>query len=323
MTRSRPWRSLFAGLFLATPGLAGQPAESPPAATQPAETQPAQAQPAAPTGPPVVTLVEAGSEPHQPLRFRPKVGATQAIEMTARIEMAQSMGGMAMPSQKAPTMRYAMQTTITAADEAGDISYAFEYTSAEVLDEPGVNPLVADMMRNALKAIQGLRGTGVMTDQGFAKLARFERPPDMDPMLLEQIGEMERSMEQLVSPFPAEPVGVGAVWKIQSATEQQGILIRQTATVHLVAVDEGRVELRMEVSQRADPQKIEAPGMPPMNLKAFKADGTTTSVLRLDQLFPEASTTNLTNDTTILIEQFGGPQELQQHTKLHSETKTK
>jgi hypothetical protein len=60
-----------------------------------------------------------------------------------------------------------------------------------------------------------------------------------------------------------------------------------------------------------------------MQLKSHKAEGATTTVLRLDRLFPETSTTNLTNDTTIMMGQSGVQQELQQRGVLVSETKTK
>ncbi|MHC4080620.1 MAG: hypothetical protein ACYS15_01190 [Planctomycetota bacterium] len=328
MKRYRPWPCLFAAPLLVSPGLVAQPAETPPAAfpsseTQPAATQPAESTPALPTERPVVTLLEAGEGPHRLLRFRPKVGVTQVIEMTVRLEMENSLGGQAMPSQKLPAMQYSMETVVNAAEEAGDISYEFEYKTANVVDEPGVNPFAAGALRNALKAIEGLRGKGIMTDRGFNKLIRFDRPPDMDPMLQQQLAEMERSMEQLVSPFPAEPVGVGAVWKVESAIRQQGMLISQTSTVTVLAGGGDRVEVRTELTQTADPQPLEVPGAPPMQLKSHKAEGATTTVLRLDRLFPETSTTNLTNDTTIMMGQSGVQQELQQRGVLVSETKTK
>jgi hypothetical protein len=318
MNHPRPWPCLFAGLFLATPGLTGQPAQTPPAVTQPAVPRPA-----TPQRPPVVTLLEAGAGPRQALRLRPKVGVTQVIELTVRIKMDQTLAGMAMPPQKPPAIRYTMAAVVNAADEGGDITYGFEYKTGDVVDEPGVSPLAAEMMRSALKAIEGLRGVGVMTDRGFHKLVRFERPPDMDARLLPQLEEMERSIEHLVSLFPSEPVGPGAVWKVQRTIDHQGMLIRQTDVVNLVAADDDRVEVRSELSQHADPQKVEAPGMPPATLQSFEARGTRTSVLRPDRVFPEASTTDLTNDATILLQQFGGEHELQQHTELRLETKTK
>jgi hypothetical protein len=93
--------------------------------------------------------------------------------------------------------------------------------------------------------------------------------------------------------------------------------------VNLVAVDDDRIEIRTELSQHADPQKLETPGLPPMTLLWFEAKGTTTSVLRPGRLFPEATTKELANDATIRLERFGAEQELQQHTDLRLETKTK
>jgi hypothetical protein len=324
MKYRRPWPCLLAALLPAASGLAAQPAETqpaaPPAATPPAETE---NETGASSRWPVVTLLEAGAGPHRPLRFAPKVGVTQVIEMTVSIEMEQTLGGTAMPSQKAPAMLYTMETVINAADEAGDISYEFEYKHADIVDEPGMNPFVAEMMRNALKAIEGLRGKGIMTDRGFNKLIRFDRHPNMDPMLEQQVGEMERSMEQLVAPFPAEPIGVGATWKVESSIRQQGMLISQTAVVKVLSAEADRVEVQAELTQTAEPQALVAPGAPPMKLTSYRAEGTTTTVLRLGRLFPESAKIRLVNDTTVLIDRFGVEQELQQHGVLVSETKTK
>jgi len=319
----RPWPCLFAALLPVAPGLAVQPAETQPARTPPAATQPAATAPDAPTSRPVVTLLEAGAGPHRPLRFKPKVGMIQVIEITVRVEVEESRGGQAMPKQKAPTTQYTLETIVNAADEAGDISYEFEYKAADIVEEPGVNPFLIEMTRNAVKTIEGLRGKAVMTDRGFNKLIRFDRPADMDPLLQQQVGQMERSMEQMVSPFPAEAVGVGAVWKVESAIEQQGMLISQTAVVKVLAADGDRVEVLTEVTQTTETQKLEAPGMPPMKLKSYRAEGTTTTVLRLGRLFPETATMNMTTDISVLLDQFGVEQELQRRGVVTSEIKTK
>jgi hypothetical protein len=328
MTRLRPFNSCLAALALAASGLAAPPetrpaetpAEAPP--QTPPET-PAEAPAKAEKTPLVVTLVEPGAGPRRPFRFRPKVGSTEVIEMTIRVDMEQTMDGMAMPSQKTPAMQYTMQVTITDVDAAGDVSYDFEYQKADIIDEPGVNPFLSEMMRNALKAIEGLHGKGVITDQGYNKMVRFDRDPDTDPTLLQQMEGMEQSMEQLVSPFPDEPIGVGAVWKVEGALEQQGMQIHQGTTIHLVAAEGDRVEVEADLHQDAEPQKFEAPGMPPMSLKSYKADGQVKSVLMLNHLFPTSSTTKLTNETTVVIESPGAQQELTQRTVLDSELKAK
>jgi hypothetical protein len=316
MTRRRPWL-LIAALALGAPGLAAQTAT-----TQPAEAPEAKTEAKAGTTPLVVTLVEAGAGPRRPMRFRPKAGATETIEMTIGIEAEQSMGGMTIPSQKRPAMKYALQLSITDVDAAGDITYAFKYEKAEIVEDPEVDPFTAETTRNALKAIEGLHGTGIMTSRGY-KTVKFERTPDMDPMLLQQIEGMETSMEQLVSPFPAEPIGVGAVWKVEGSVEQQGMLIHQTVTMRLKGAEGNRLEVEAAIVQDADDQKLEQAGMPPMTLKSYQAKGDVASVLSLDRLFPVSSTTKLTYDTILVIENMGPEQEYQQRTVLTSDLTSK
>jgi hypothetical protein len=318
MASPRPWRLLAAGLLLAAPGLAAPPAEAPPAATQPAEIKPPVAK-----GPPVVTLIEAGAGPHRPLRFRPKVGAPEVIEMTLEADTEESLAGVAMPKRKIPVMQHTLQAIVTGVDGTGEVSYDFEYQAADVIDEPGLNPLVRESFRSMLKLIEGLRGKGVITDRGEHKSLTIEGTPGVDPALLKQIGEIRRSMEQLVSPFPAEPVGVGAVWQVESTFKQQGMLIRQTSVVHLLADDGDRIELAIDVCQDAEPQKFEAPGMGTMSLKAYQAEGTVTTVLRLSRRLPESLVRAMTIDITLLFGNPGAEQELQQHTELRAETRKK
>jgi hypothetical protein len=303
-------------LVPSAPCPAGQPTDPPqPAAPQPAQPQPAAAQPAAT---PAVTLLEAGAGPHQALRFRPRIGMTQAIEMTVKISTEQSLGDIAMPTRKAPTTRYALEVTVTGISEEGDVSYGFHYRSAEAPDEPGADPFIAQMMREALKSVAGLRGTGVISDRGFSKSIKFESQPNMDPVPEQSIKAIERSMRQLISRFPAEPVGVGASWKVQDTFQQHGITAAQTSVVNLLAADGDKIDLRVEISGEAEPQTVSLPGGPPgstMEVKSFESRGTATTVLRLSGLFPQQVTADLTSDVTLVFEANGVQQELKQHTE--------
>jgi len=271
----------------------------------------------------VVTLIEAGAGPHRPLRFRPKVGVPEVIDMTLHADTEESLGGVAIPKRKIPVMQHTMQVIVTGVDRGGEVSYDFEYQAADVIDEPGLNPLVRESFRSMMKLIEGLRGKGIITDQGYNKSLTIGGTPDTDPAVLKQIGEIQRSIEQLASPFPSEPVGVGAVWQVESAFEQQGMRIRQTSVVNLLADDGDRIELAVDVCQDAEPQKFEAPGVGPMSLKAYKAEGTITTVLRLSRRLPESLVRSMTIDITLLFGSPGAEQELRQHTELRAETTKK
>ncbi|MHC4127569.1 MAG: hypothetical protein ACYTE6_00150 [Planctomycetota bacterium] len=323
MARSHVWRPLLAGLLLAAPGLAAQPAETPPAAIPSSATPPAEVKPAAQKGPTVVTLIEPGAGPHRPLRYRPKVGVPEVIEMTVQADTEESLGGVALPKRKIPAMQHTMQVIVTDVGDKGEVSYDFEYLTADVIDEPGVNPLVRESFRSMLKLIEGLRGNGTITDEGYNTSLTVEGTAGMDPVVRQQIGEIERSMEQLVSPLPSEPVGIGAIWQVENTFEQQGMLVRQTSVVKLLADDGDRLKLKADVCQDAKPQKFKAPGMGPMSLKAYEAEGAVTTVLRLSRRLPDSLVRNMTIDITLLFGSPGAEQELHQHTELRSETKKK
>jgi hypothetical protein len=306
---------------LLTPG--GPAAAQTPAATQPATTQPAATKPA--ISPPVVTLLEAGAAPHQPLRLRPEIGVPQAIDMTVSIRSSQTTGGEPMVSQKAPTMRYSMKALVKEIRDNGDFVYEFEYTGVDVVAEEGVDPSMAQMMKHALQMIVGLRGIGVMSDRGFTRSVEFEGRDEMGPVLRQSIESVEQSMQQLVSPFPAEPVGVGASWKVTGAVDQQGITIRQTAILHLAATDGERIEIKVELLHEADPQPLQAPGLPPgasLNIKSYVARGGTEATMRMNRLFPVVSTVAMTSDATLVVDYGVMQQEVVQRTEMTSTMET-
>lgn len=64
----------------------------------------------------------------------------------------------------------------------------------------------------------------------------------------------------LAVPLPAEPVGVGASWKVVMALRAGGAVVKQTTTYTLVAVDGDTWSIDMSSERIGEPQMISVPG---------------------------------------------------------------
>src|SRR3712207_4865677 len=77
--------------------------------------------PISPAGQTQVELLNAGTEPKQELRFKPKVNAKQTATLGLNMEVASSFSSQAIPKFKIPATTMKMETTVTQFDPNGDI----------------------------------------------------------------------------------------------------------------------------------------------------------------------------------------------------------
>jgi hypothetical protein len=86
----------------------------------------------------VVTLLEAGAEPREPLRLKLTAGQEQAMIMTMRMGMAMQIGPNAMPKTDIPPMQMTMNLKVLEITGEGDIRSEFSLDKIEVLPDPKV-----------------------------------------------------------------------------------------------------------------------------------------------------------------------------------------
>ncbi len=280
----------------------------------------AQDVPAAPTdaGAPELKLVDPGAGPHVPLRFRPAAGTGATIDMTMTMAMKQRLGGQPVPVQMIAT-RYTIDASILEVTPNGDIRYRFEYTDADVVPDAGIPADVLASMREGLRTMIGLRVTGVLSDQGVSRQSSIDPPPGISPMIRQFVSGVEQLLEHLAAPLPQEPVGVGAGWVATRTRSQDGLKVRETARYTLAAYDGDTVEIQVEQEQVADPQLVQARGMPPgsvADLLRFESKGHGRTVLRLSRLFPSTTAIDIVNESALRVDPGGGTQTIDQRSEL-------
>ena len=248
---------------------------------------------AAPAGQAEVKLLKPGAEPRKELRIRSKVGHTEKMQMTMKMDISMSIGGQQAPSNALPAMIMTMDMKVTDTKPNGDIRYEFVMSDTDVAQAPGVQPEVVAAMKGALGKMKGLSGSAVVTNRGFNRDAKINLPPGVDPQTRQVMQGMEQAMQQIGAPLPAEPVGIGAQWKYATPMTQNGITLNQEAIYDLVKLDGDLVSCDVKVVQTAPAQKVASPVGVMVDLLSLQSQGSGKTAFRLDRLVPVQSDMSL------------------------------
>jgi len=240
---------------------------------------------------PAVTLIDAGSEPRTVLRLHPAVGDKQTVSMTMKMGMDMGGAGGLNPNMDIPAIGMNMNVEIQDVSTNGEITYTVAYQDVSVAAGTNTMSAMASAMNAALAGIDGMSGTGVMTDRGITKKMEMNPPPAAAPQLSQFTDQMKNSSAGTATVLPEEAVGPGARWEYRTKIESQGMTIDQTIAYKLVAVDGDRLTIRSRITQTAANQKISNPAMPTLKMDLIKmtANATGTSTVDLGKLMPVAA----------------------------------
>jgi len=210
---------------------------------------------------PQITLIDAGAEPHVPLRY--DVQSFSAGEMYMRMEMHMAMEGM-VGSQATQLPDTIMRFEVSSIDFLGDnqVRLHMHLDEMRVSERPDVPAEVVTAMRTALAGMGRMSGSIVVDDRGVLHESDFDFS-DASPELQQQLQSVNESMQQSSIPLPEEPVGIGARWQVGMSVESGGISIAQTANYRLLSRDDESANFEVSIAQTAPRQQIEDPTIPP------------------------------------------------------------
>ncbi|MDX1924903.1 MAG: DUF6263 family protein [Pirellulaceae bacterium] len=222
---------------------------------------------------PIVKLLEQGIAPRQTLRLAPTKGMQQTAIMTMKIDQTIVMRGQKLPATPTPAIQFTIDVKITDVASNGDVSLEYNYPKVEIIDDADQPSPVKAMMETMLKSMEGLAGTATISNRGFTKKSEITLPDDAQPQLKAMIGSMQESMSRLSSPLPEEPIGVGGKWSVTQLIESNGMKMKQTSVHTLKEIKGKTFDVAIELTQAADAQEIQTPGVPP---------GTSTKLISLE-----------------------------------------
>lgn len=248
----------------------------------------------------IEVLDEGRVEGRRQLRLSFTEGGRSRQTMTMKMAMAMRLDGAALPAASIPAVEFVQTSEIVDVDEAGVARVVVRLEQGRVLAGPDDPPPAVQAMERALQGIEGIRGTFRMSDRGILLDGTFEFAAGNEPLpeVRQMIDSMQQSIQQMVAPFPREPIGVGGRWRTVMQPTLNGITMRLTATYTVTELSPEGVTLDVGIEQSAAPQDVAAPNLPAgaMRLEAVAGAGSGTARYAFDVPFPVAVSTAVKTD---------------------------
>ena len=233
-----------------------------------------------------VELLEAGAAPLAPLRLEFREGDTTTVAITVELQVDQTSDG---ERQRlvTPAVREVATLTVDGVVD-GEAMVSLAFTEARVVrTDSDLSDEEAAAIDADLAALEGVRGSGRITDLGELTSFRYDLPDDLDPGVRTTLERTRGELDALALPLPAEPVGVGARWRATTTSRLGGFPLRQETTFELTALDDGVVTYTAEVRQSAEDQDVALDGLAEgttAHLVSSRVEGTASGTMQLASL---------------------------------------
>jgi hypothetical protein len=260
---------------------AAKPAAPPPEAESVAKST--DIKPAAPTGPveikipapqTTVKIVSDGKGKKQALRYTPKQGAKQAVEVAMDFAGKQDTD-----EQIVPTIVLIGEAETRSVDKDGGAEYTLTVTGTDARTVVGA-AIPAEQLKTVLGALNGLTIAGRRGANGIAGdlTLRIEHPPEHAGDALGLIRETFPAMPVL----PTQPLGVGAKWQSTTNAKLADKLdVTQVTDYELVAHDGATWKIRGTTKVTGKDQEIDK-----AKISSISGSGTSETTISDGALYP-------------------------------------
>lgn len=198
-----------------------------------------------------VTVVERGEDPQTQPTADPQVG--DRYTTTTHQATTVTIGGEESPP---------IPVTMVASTEVKDVTAAAVtirsiFVDVEVDERTLPEDLVADL-EASFEPLHDLAVTVDQTPSGAVLDTRFSLPDNASPAARQTVEHMAGSMTATNVPYPAEPIGEGAVWSVVESVESGGLTIEQTTTYVLEDLDGDDYRISFELEGKVVPATLGA-----------------------------------------------------------------
>jgi len=286
-------RSSLAAALLVVPLLAGPGCTTPDASAEPPDARASSVTTAE------VTLLEAGSAPRTPLRLHPKKGDTLSSVLTMEVGMSTASVGTEPKMPRARVARIRLATEVAHVTPDGAFRCDYTVRGLSMNPDPDIPPQEAGEIQDKLDAMEGLSGFTVFDSRGVARQSGVNPPETaIAPEVKQRFDDAMHSLDQICRPFPEEPVGVGARWKVEQSFSTNGMRIHQTTTCTLTALDANGLTLAIALKQSAPEQDVVSPDSPSakVRLLCFESSGEGELQSSLDRVMPSRGSLTMGSD---------------------------
>jgi hypothetical protein len=176
-------------------------------------------------------LVDPGLPPLAVMHYQLAKGTRTAIEMSLDAELTASSGNRPMPT-------LVVDTDVTAEDVLpdGSIRVRTAVTAVTARDRAG-SGLTGEQLSGPMQILVGTSLVGTVTPSGvLGNLVTDLGGKVVPPALDQQLATLRTSFEQLAMPLPAQPIGIGALWRYNKSIDQGGMKMTSATTVKITAI---------------------------------------------------------------------------------------
>lgn len=251
-----------------------------------------------------VRLLEAGSAPFQPIRYRFSAGATATAQLELHMSMGMRLQDQDVPMPNLPPSRTSLRTNVTAVAPNGDAHLTFNIDSIEVIDGDQYDAQIVNAMQQAYETIRDFSGAMDISPLGVATNVSINIPEGVDDTVRSILDDMQKSLTQLSMLLPTEPVGVGARWVARQTLLVRGIAVEQSINYQLDSRDGDVLVIQSNAAQTAHDATMQLPGLPPsarIVVDALESTGSGQAEVNLTALVPTADSTVHTNIAARII----------------------
>ena len=248
------------------------------------------------------------AESRAPLRYKIAEGTMTKSEMDFTIATLAKTSDAAALSV-VPGVRLHIFSGPAIPSEEG-VRFDVSIEKAEAAVPQGLDPRVAEELRQSAAILDDVGGTVEMNDRGIllaAELNDRAKSPDVPLRLLTMIVNARTTLSRVV--LPAEPVGLGARWEARKELELYGFKVQQVDTYTLVERVGDEIKLNVSVTQNALPQTIDFPdeGLS-ISVEQMSANAAGEIILNLNALESDASAAGEAKDRLVVTGPDGAEQ---------------
>jgi ketosteroid isomerase-like protein len=231
------------------------PREAPAKPAEPTEPKPAEPNAAAPgpaaqpfevrepvaPAPASFELLEAGAEPRAAITIRAQAGDRSVVRIGLAMDVAMRVGTSDVPKTTLPRLEVDVAAEVAKVTDA-TIEVELRVVDVRTDATAVASQRVTSAIEATVAALKTSTGTLVLATDGRVQSISLSSGADA---IESKAAGLDHALVELLPAWPREPVGVGARWKLVQPVFRGGVTLQRTSEFHLVAVQDGALELEV------------------------------------------------------------------------------
>jgi hypothetical protein len=251
---------------------------------------------------PSITVVGAGAEPRQRIRYELTAHSPERVEMTFKLRMNTAFTNTVLQSGHRsvdfPTLRYVARSEVSTLTPAGDAVVTFELEEGTVLDDV-VDPAIRKLAIAEVAFMKGSRGSWRRTPSGRISDIAFDAP-NASSSARNLISTIADSTHETAVVFPDTAIGVGARWQVTSQQSSSGVQWSRTVTYELKSLTDSVATIDAQMVMHAPSQALSVEPNATTKLTSGSGNATAELIVPLHSLIA-TTTARQTSETNLLI----------------------